>query len=59
MKNAGYTKLVTLNVVNVDIIQAVSVVPILAPIITLMAWANVSNPALTKETVITVVAVDD
>ena len=41
------------------IIQAVSVVPILAPMITEMACASVSNPAFTNETVITVVAVDD
>ena len=40
-------------------IHAVSVVPMLAPIITEMACARVSNPALTKETVITVVADDD
>ena len=40
-------------------IHAVSVVPILAPMITEMACANVSKPALTNETVITVVAVDD
>ena len=42
-----------------DIIHAVSVVPMLAPIITEMAWARVSRPALTNDTVITVVAVDD
>ena len=40
-------------------IQAVSVVPILAPMMTDMACASVSRPALTKETVITVVAEDD
>ena len=40
-------------------IQAVSVVPIFAPMMTEMACANVSRPALTKETVITVVAVED
>jgi len=32
------------------------VVPMLAPIITEIAWAKVSKPAFTKETVITVVA---
>ena len=42
-----------------DIIHAVSVVPILAPMITEMAYASVSSPAETKETVITVVADDD
>jgi len=41
------------------IIHAVSVVPMLAPIIIEMAWARVRSPALTNETVITVVAVDD
>lgn len=40
-------------------IHAVSVVPMLAPIITDIAWAKVSSPAFTKDTVITVVAVDD
>ena len=40
-------------------IQAVNVVPILAPMITEMAWARVRRPALTNETVITVVAVED
>ena len=40
-------------------IQAVSVVPMFAPMMTLMAWARVSKPADTKETVITVVADDD
>ena len=33
--------------------------PILAPMMTEMAWAKVSKPALTNDTVITVVAVDD
>jgi len=40
-------------------IHAVSVVPMLAPMMTEMACASVSSPALTNETVITVVAVDD
>ena len=40
-------------------IQAVSVVPILAPMITEMACASVSSPALTNDTVMTVVADDD
>ena len=40
-------------------IHAVSVVPIFAPMITDIACAKVSKPALTKETVITVVAVED
>ena len=40
-------------------IHAVKVVPMLAPIITEMAWARVSSPAFTNDTVMTVVAVDD
>ena len=47
------------NDIPADIIQAVSVVPMLAPMMTEMACANVNSPALTNETVITVVAVDD
>ena len=45
--------------VPIAIIHAVSVVPILAPMMTEMAWANVSKPAFTNDTVITVVAVED
>ena len=44
---------------KIDMIQAVTVVPILAPIITEMACAKVRSPAFTKLTVITVVAVED
>ena len=44
---------------NIDIIHAVSVVPMFAPMMTEMACASVSRPALTKLTVMTVVAVDD
>ena len=47
------------NDIPADMIQAVSVVPMLAPMMTEMACASVSSPALTNETVITVVAVDD
>ena len=47
------------NDIPADMIQAVSVVPILAPMITEMACASVNKPALTNDTVITVVAVDD
>jgi len=47
------------NDIPADIIQAVSVVPMLAPIMTEMACASVRSPALTNETVITVVAVED
>ena len=59
MKNAGYTALVISNDIPADMIHAVSVVPMLAPMMTDMACAKVSKPALTNETVITVVAVDD
>ena len=40
-------------------IQAVTVVPMLAPMITLMAWVSVISPELTKPTTMTVVAEDD
>lgn len=40
-------------------IQAVTVVPILAPIMTPIAFASDSNPAFTKLTIIRVVAVED
>ena len=40
-------------------IQAVIVVPIFAPKIIPTDWVNVSNPALTNDTTITVVAPDD
>ena len=59
MKNAGQTKSVTLKEKPALIIHAVSVVPILAPIMIDIACANVSRPAFTNDTVITVVAVDD
>ena len=59
MKKAGYDRLLTSNDIPADIIHAVSVVPMLAPMMTEMAWASVSSPALTNETVMTVVAVDD
>ena len=39
-----------------EIIWAVTVVPIFAPMITLMAWDRVIKPALAKPTTITVVA---
>ena len=44
---------------KIEMIQAVTVVPMLAPIITLMDSASVSNPAFTKLTTITVVAEED
>ena len=42
-----------------DMSQEVTVVPILAPIITPTAWVRLSRPALTKLTIITVVALED
>ena len=59
MIKAGKTASSRLNLNPSDMIQAVSVVPMFAPMITEMAWARVSRPALTNETVITVVADDD
>ena len=56
---AGNTTLVRSTLYPSDMIQAVSVVPMLAPIITEMACPSVSRPAETNETVITVVADDD
>ena len=44
---------------KMEMIQAVIVVPIFAPIITPIAWARVSRPALTNPTTITVVALED
>ena len=44
---------------NQDTIQAVTVVPMLAPMITPIACVNVRRPALTKLTTITVVADED
>ena len=42
-----------------DMIHAVTVVPMWAPMMTEMACNRVSRPALTNETVISVVAVED
>ena len=44
---------------KIEIIHAVTVVPILAPIMTPMDCESVNNPALTKLTTITVVAEED
>ena len=44
---------------NRAIIHAVRVVPILAPMITLIACVKVRSPAFTKLTTITVVALED
>lgn len=59
IRNAGQTKFVMLKENPALIIHAESVVPMLAPIITEIACASVSRPALTNETVITVVAAED
>ena len=44
---------------KIEIIHAVTVVPMLAPIITPIASISDNNPAFTKLTIITVVADDD
>ena len=59
MKKARYTKSPMLNEKPNDMIHAVTVVPMCAPIITEMDWNKVSSPAFTNDTVIKVVAVDD
>ena len=58
-KNAGKTKSEMLNEKPNDMIHAVTVVPMCAPMMTVMACAKVSSPALTNDTVNRVVAVDD
>ena len=59
MRKAGQTTLTILKENPADMIQALIVVPILAPMMTEMAWVNERRAALTKETVMTVVAADD
>jgi hypothetical protein len=59
MTIAVYTTLRMSNAPPSTIIHAVRVVPMFAPMMTLMACDSVSNPAETKDTVITVVAVED
>ena len=59
IRNAGHTRVVMLKEKPADIIQALIVVPMLAPIITEMAWERVSRAAFTNDTVITVVAAED
>ena len=44
---------------SAEMIQAVTVVPIFAPMMTPMDWVKVRSPALTKLTTITVVAEED
>ena len=58
-RKAGKTTLVKSTLYPRDMIHAVNVVPILAPMMTLMACPSVRSPADTNETVITVVADDD
>lgn len=59
MRNAGQTTLTMLKEKPADMIQALNVVPMLAPIITEMACVSVKRAAFTKDTVITVVAAED
>ena len=59
MRKAGHTTLTTLKEKPADMIHALIVVPMLAPMIIEMAWARVSSAAFTKETVMTVVAAED
>ena len=59
MKKTGNTMFAMLKEKPSVMIHAVNVVPMLAPIITDIACARVSNPAFTNDTVMTVVAVDD
>ena len=59
MRKAGKTTTVRSRLYPNDIIHAVRVVPMFAPMMTEMACASVSKPAETNETVITVVADDD
>ena len=58
-RKAGHTILMMLNEKPADMIQAESVVPMLAPMMIEMACARVRRAALTKETVMTVVAAED
>ena len=44
---------------SAEMSHAVTVVPMLAPMMTLIDWLRVSSPALTKLTTMTVVADDD
>ena len=55
----GSARAERLNFPTAAIIQAVMVVPKLAPMMTAMDSDSVNKPALTKETTITVVAEDD
>ena len=59
IRNAGHTTLVILNEKPADMIHALIVVPMFAPMMTEMACANDKKAAFTKETVMTVVAAED
>ena len=59
IRNAGQTRFVTLNENPALMIQALMVVPILAPMMMEIACARVRRAAFTKETVMTVVAAED
>ena len=58
-RKTGQTTLAMLKEKPADMIHALSVVPMLAPMMIEMAWLSVSSAALTNETVMTVVAADD
>ena len=58
-RKTGQTRFAMLKEKPADMIQADRVVPMLAPMMTEMAWARDSRAALTKETVMTVVAAED
>ena len=58
-RNAGHTTLVILNENPADMIHALIVVPMFAPMMTDMACANDNSAAFTNDTVITVVAAED
>ena len=58
MRGRAKRLMLTLNP-KMEMIQAVTVVPTLAPMITVMDWVRDRSPALTKLTTITVVADDD
>ena len=58
-RNTGQTRFAILNENPADMIHAERVVPIFAPMITEMACESERSAALTKETVITVVAAED
>ena len=58
-RKTGHTRLVMLKENPADMIQADSVVPMFAPIITEMACARLRSAAFTNDTVMRVVAADD